>query len=96
MNKEIYSAYLRTPEWKATRFMILEIRSHKCELCESTYRLEVHHKTYKNLGCEPPEDLQLLCRSCHSSLHNRKSKTKKRKSIPRGKISKVYKNLYAR
>jgi cytochrome c len=32
-------------------------------------RLEIHHKTYKNIFNEKMEDLELLCHSCHQQEH---------------------------
>jgi hypothetical protein len=33
-------------------------------------RLDVHHaRGYRNLGCEEPEELQVLCRTCHDAVH---------------------------
>jgi len=99
-DKQLYRAYLRTPEWKAIKLEIHSLRNHKCERCDSTYRLEVHHKTYKNLFNESPKDLELLCHNCHGKEHdkikkhsNKKYKGKKRNKQYRGK---VFKNLYAR
>ena len=36
-------------------------------------RLDVHHKTYARLGCEAPEDLEVLCRACHDERHTRRA-----------------------
>lgn len=32
-------------------------------------QLDVHHVTYARLGQELPEDLEVLCRSCHDKRH---------------------------
>lgn len=32
-------------------------------------RWHVHHLRYANLGCEPDEDLTLLCSACHNVVH---------------------------
>lgn len=104
MNKELYKAYLRTPEWKAVRMEVLHLRNHKCERCNSTYRLEVHHKTYRHIFNESPNDLEVLCHSCHKNHHkiqDKKINTKNKKYYPfrhqkKQYASKVFKNLYAR
>ena len=45
-------------------FQILELRCH----CASTQRLELHHKD-KNPRNNSLDNLQILCKSCHSTLH---------------------------
>lgn len=42
---------------------------HKCALCESTTKTQVHHRTYARRGNEDLEDLTLLCRDCHRIFH---------------------------
>lgn len=32
-------------------------------------RFHVHHLTYERIGCEPDEDLELLCSACHNLDH---------------------------
>ena len=92
---ELYRAYLDTPQWKAIRLEVIDDRGGKCERCESTYRLEVHHKSYKNLFNEGLADLELLCHSCHSKEHKKVKKPKK-KGKYKQYASKVFKNLYGR
>lgn len=41
----------------------------KCEVCQSKEDLHVHHLTYENLYNEKDEDLILVCKSCHFSIH---------------------------
>jgi hypothetical protein len=38
----------------------------KCQFCDSSENLEIHHRTYNN-----PEinDLIILCQGCHKALH---------------------------
>ena len=39
-----------------------------CRLCFASgeeARLEVHHRTYRNFGCELADDLTTLCHDCH-------------------------------
>ena len=40
----------------------------KCELCGSMKSIDVHHKDhdYKN---NTPENIMVLCRSCHMKIH---------------------------
>lgn len=36
--------------------------------CENEAK-QVHHKNYDNIGREPLEDLQALCKKCHAERH---------------------------
>ena len=42
-----------------------------CQLCNSNSHLDVHHRTYKHFKHEDPEDLTVLCRVCHTKMHDR-------------------------
>lgn len=70
-----YQRYIDSPEWKAREVQIRRERGFRCERCggepdgTAATRLQVHHKTYERLGDELPEDLELLCRSCHAGEH---------------------------
>ena len=64
-----YSQYLSSKRWKEKRKQVIE-RQKKCQRCDATKNLHVHHVTYKNIGNELDEDLLLLCRSCHAKEHN--------------------------
>jgi 5-methylcytosine-specific restriction endonuclease McrA len=66
-----YSEYLTTEHWKDTRRKALERAGRRCQLCGSQYELQVHHNTYENRGNEQPQDLIVLCRSCHSRHHEK-------------------------
>ena len=66
-----YKEYLETDHWKKTRAKALKKANYKCELCNSTKELNVHHKTYGNRGKEKPEDLIVLCHNCHAKFHDK-------------------------
>lgn len=63
------------PSWAAFRRRILELRGGKCEHCAKKsdpsvgIYLHLHHKHYKTLGREQPEDVELLCNVCHGLHH---------------------------
>ena len=74
-NEQAYREYLQSATWKMKRQESLIRAGHKCEMCGSEDRLEVHHKTYDRFGQEMAVDLTVLCRSCHE-----KADTKRRQS----------------
>lgn len=39
-------------------------------MCEESKFLQLHHKTYKNLGNEKLSDLVYLCNKCHHETHD--------------------------
>jgi len=65
-----YEKYLETSHWKHKRKMALERARYRCQVCNSNMYLNVHHRTYENLGNEQLEDLTVLCRDCHSLYHH--------------------------
>jgi 5-methylcytosine-specific restriction endonuclease McrA len=69
-----YKLYLRTKKWKEKKKALIKLRGRLCEICASTKRLEIHHLSYQNLFNEPPEDLLILCPTCHKKQHGIKKK----------------------
>lgn len=65
-----YGDFLRTPYW---RIITAHLRRERggCEHCGRGTDLQVHHLTYQHHGWEHehPEDLQVLCRTCHAWQH---------------------------
>lgn len=58
--------YLQSDHWKRTREAALQRADHRCQVCNSSWEtLDVHHRTYERVGHELPEDLLVLCRTCH-------------------------------
>lgn len=76
-----YRAHLASPQWEAIRKAALARAGHSCAYCDSRKRLEVHHKHYRNLGHEQPEDLTVLCDNCH------KAADRQRRLMARGRIA---------
>lgn len=67
-----YEEYLRTPEWKAKREIAIKRALDRCQVCnDNKTPLHVHHRTYERRGHELPEDLFVLCESCHGRNHPR-------------------------
>jgi 5-methylcytosine-specific restriction endonuclease McrA len=64
-----YQVYLSSYEWKEKRKLVLARDNNLCQECKVKPAEDVHHLTYKNLYDEPLEDLQSLCRTCHSTAH---------------------------
>ena len=71
-----YDLYLRSPHWKRVRNAALERAHHRCQVCNATGRLEVHHRTYDRRGQELLEDVTVLCRNCHETFHRNGRLTK--------------------
>lgn len=68
-----YQDYISSNAWKnnPARLTELEASGYRCRTCNVSAegaRLEVHHRTYRNLGNERPEDLTTLCSDCHEGV----------------------------
>jgi 5-methylcytosine-specific restriction endonuclease McrA len=81
--KNKYHNYLLSDEWAQLKIDLFQNRGRKCEYCGKTKDLHVHHKTYKNIFNEEPEDLIILCRKCHNKEHGVKGKvwSKQKKTL---------------
>jgi hypothetical protein len=65
-----YPEYLQTPEWRMRRQRKLGQADHRCSFCNRYHpSLNVHHRTYQNLGEELDSDLTVLCPNCHEKHH---------------------------
>lgn len=72
-----YHEYLKSPEWYSFRRMVISVNGSKCARCGTDKKLQVHHKTYKNIFKELLSDVEVLCEACHSK-HHKKVKAKLR------------------
>lgn len=63
--------YRKTKHWKEVKKFYA---NEPCELCRAKRKkgrvFIVHHKHYNSLGYEKREDVQILCRRCHSMCHD--------------------------
>lgn len=80
---EYREVYLRSEHWRETRLAALERAEHRCQVCNRTERLDVHHRTYERIGEERPADLTVLCRRCHDLFHGNAKVNDTRSGKPR-------------
>jgi 5-methylcytosine-specific restriction endonuclease McrA len=92
MNKE-YKEYLNSKEWSEIKLDLYANRGKKCERCRNTKFLQVHHKHYRNIFKEEPEDLEILCNACHKKEHGIGEKPKQVKKTKRFQKLKTKKKL---
>lgn len=71
MNQVDYESYLLSAEWRERRAERIRFANGKCEMCYSTERIEVHHRTYEHLGAELMTDLLVLCADCHGRFSDK-------------------------
>lgn len=96
-NQAMHRAYLTTPIWQAKRQQALDLYGCICSRCKE-FGNDVHHKTYERVGGdELMEDLEVLCRECHSVHHSldsisRSPKSRRRTIHRRG----IYEKLTAK
>lgn len=65
-----YREYLESDEWRRKRAEAIDRAGGRCVICAYSGRnLDVHHRSYENIGNEGPEDLVVLCRLCHTRHH---------------------------
>jgi len=78
--RQRYNAYMRSDEWRQVRQAALARAQQQCQECGERNRLEVHHLTYERLGRERPNDLRVLCDSCHEEADKTRA-AKNRKAV---------------
>ena len=72
-----YNKYLQSKEWQQLKQKLIDKRGRTCQCCGkdlTNQTVDVHHLTYKNIFREKEEDLQLVCRPCHTVLHPEKKR----------------------
>lgn len=73
IRKMKYSDFLKTTYWKFVSYKKKSISKFKCQVCNSSKNLNVHHKTYVHHGEEIfyiESDLVCLCENCHKLYHS--------------------------
>jgi hypothetical protein len=66
-----YTEYLQSHWWQGVRHYALLRADYRCQICNSSDRLEVHHRTYERRGGEDYRDVIALCHNCHERFHKR-------------------------
>ena len=63
--------YLKSDAWRRKRYVVLKRDNWRCEYCGKR-ATQVHHTRYAkyNIGKEPIDWLESVCKSCHDSLHD--------------------------
>ena len=69
MTAKRYVAYLGSGWWKRRRIRALERADNRCQDCQTTMNLIVHHLNYDHLWAERDKDLVVLCKECHADRH---------------------------
>ena len=64
-----YYRYLHTKRWRRKRKEAIKEKGAVCEDCGRKFKLQIHHKTYKNIFREKLSDLEILCKECHKDRH---------------------------
>ncbi len=67
---DFYEKYLKSPEWKIKRKIVLIRDKNLCQSCLCNEATDVHHITYRHLGNEPLFELVSVCRECHFAIYN--------------------------
>lgn len=87
MDKE-YIEYLKTDQWKLIKSKVLERDNNRCNKCESTDKLHIHHKNYDSIFNESLDDLITLCKVCHYKHHSPDYRKGKLKRLVEKKVNK--------
>lgn len=65
-----YQEYLKSERWQTLSEVAKVVADKKCQLCNSTDRIETHHRSYENIETEMEfHDLIVLCHECHEKYH---------------------------
>ena len=68
---ETYAEYLKSKDWQKKRRNKLRHDPHRCAVCGSPHRLQVHHLVYRNnLKLTKQKELKILCDDCHRIAHD--------------------------
>lgn len=65
-----YQRYLKSSHWRTFRLGVIAGRGPYCQRCRSPKKIQVHHLSYERLGRELPDDVAVLCESCHQRAHD--------------------------
>lgn len=66
---DFYREYIQSTAWRMRRNQAVRDAGYRCQRCNGKRDLQVHHRSYENLGRETSADLEVLCASCHGDHH---------------------------
>ena len=66
---QLHNIYLRSPEWRKRRALVMARANGICEGCRSNTATQVHHLTYDHWKCEFLWELVAICDDCHALAH---------------------------
>ena len=67
-HNDVYNKYINSEAWEDKKTQVLTRDGYRCVCCNTQavdVPLDVHHKTYDNIGKEPLSDLSSMCKTCH-------------------------------
>jgi 5-methylcytosine-specific restriction endonuclease McrA len=64
-----YNEYLRSPEWRHRRALVMDRADGLCEGCRINRANHAHHTTYDHAGEEFLWELVAICKPCHDRVH---------------------------
>lgn len=71
-----YQERIASADWKSLKRELIDQRGHRCEHCaRDDVSLALHHKHYRSLGQELPDDVELLCPACHDKADDARDQT---------------------
>jgi 5-methylcytosine-specific restriction endonuclease McrA len=66
-----YKDFLKTDYWRIFALNAKTAAGNRCQLCNATGELHVHHRTYERRGHEEDQDVIVLCAHCHAKFHDK-------------------------
>lgn len=66
-----HEIYLKSDHWRDLRAEKLASRGRACERCGCRNELQIHHNAYRSIFDVGLDDLEVLCRPCHKTEHQR-------------------------
>lgn len=65
-----YDDYLASAWWNDFKLAYYRVHRGGCKVCGTRVILQLHHTTYRRLGCESFDDVVPLCKPHHGSVHD--------------------------
>jgi hypothetical protein len=70
LKKMPYADYLASDHWTRVRDAARDRAGYRCQVCNSSGDIHVHHRSYERRGEESDADLTVLCADCHKLFHD--------------------------